>query len=245
MQDSNLPLSATLEDYIEAIARLVSRDGAARAGDIAEALSVHKSTVTSALKGLSEKGLVNYHPYAAITLTPEGREVAQDVRARHEVVRRFLREVLRVDDRTAEANACRMEHVMDPEVLRRLASFAEFARNHPKAREEWLSRLEESGPAGRHGHAHRHGQETRRGLTTLDAMEPGQRGKVVRISHSGPIRRRMVDMGLARGTEVEVLGVAPLGDPIEVKLKGYNLSLRKLEARAIEVELDGSGEGEQ
>ena len=71
----------------------------------------------------------------------------------------------------------------------------------------------------------------------LDKMKPGQRGKIARVGGAGAVSRRLVDMGVVRGTTVEVIKVAPLGDPIEVKLKGYNLSLRKEEAAGIKVEM--------
>ena len=71
----------------------------------------------------------------------------------------------------------------------------------------------------------------------LHDLPVGQRGIVVRVGGKGPSRRRMMDMGLVPGTEVEVVRVAPLGDPIEFTVKGYNLSLRKSEAKAIQVEV--------
>lgn len=71
---------------------------------------------------------------------------------------------------------------------------------------------------------------------TLDQLTPGQRAIVRKIRGTGPIRRRLMDMGLVNGAEVEMLKTAPLGDPIEYKLQGYHLSLRKTEARNIEVE---------
>ena len=71
---------------------------------------------------------------------------------------------------------------------------------------------------------------------TLDELEPGQKGRVLRIKGAGEINKRIVDMGLVRGTTVEVERVAPLGDPVEFRLKGYHLSLRKEEARSIWVE---------
>jgi len=131
-------LSATLEDYLEGISRLVARDGVARVRDIAAEMSVHKSTVTSALKGLAEKGLVNYSPYEVITFTSKGKKAAEEVVRRHEIIRRFLSDVLSVDEGVAEANACRMEHVVDREVLDRLAMFGEFARTCPRAGKDWL-----------------------------------------------------------------------------------------------------------
>jgi ferrous iron transport protein A len=66
-------------------------------------------------------------------------------------------------------------------------------------------------------------------------LKPGQSGEIVKVGGSGPSRRRMIDMGLVSGTVIEVVKVAPLGDPIEFKIKGYNLSLRKSEAREIEI----------
>ena len=71
---------------------------------------------------------------------------------------------------------------------------------------------------------------------TLDQVVPGQCVRVKRISGSGPIRRRLMDMGLIHGVEVEMLKAAPLGDPIEYRLLGYHLAMRKSEARMIEVE---------
>jgi len=70
----------------------------------------------------------------------------------------------------------------------------------------------------------------------LHQLKVGQRGIVVHVKGKGPVKRRMMDMGLVPGTEVKVVRVAPLGDPVEFKLKGYRLSLRKSEARNIIVE---------
>ncbi|MBU4272560.1 MAG: metal-dependent transcriptional regulator [Planctomycetes bacterium] len=137
---SDLPsLSMKLEDYLEAIYWIVEDKRVARARDIAAALSVHKSTVTSALRSLSRKGLVNYSAYEAATLTPKGREMAEDVVRRHEIIRGFFVQVLALDDKLADANACRMEHVLDSEVLERLASFAKFVNECPGTRRECLA----------------------------------------------------------------------------------------------------------
>jgi len=120
------PISATLEDYLEAILALSRDDGEARVRDISERLSVHKSTVTAALKTLADKALVVHEPYGGVALTAAGRHIAVRVAHSHDVVKAFLKDVLLVDGHTAEANACRMEHVMDKLVLERLVAFAEF-----------------------------------------------------------------------------------------------------------------------
>lgn len=74
-------------------------------------------------------------------------------------------------------------------------------------------------------------------LMRLDKLGIGQRGRVVRLGGKGQVRQRMMDMGLLPGSEVRMVRVAPLGDPIEFTVKGYNLSLRKIEAGEIEVEV--------
>ncbi len=72
---------------------------------------------------------------------------------------------------------------------------------------------------------------------SLHELKVGQRGIVVRVGGQGPVRRRMMDMGLVSGAEVKVVRVAPLGDPVEFLVKGYSLSLRKSEARKVTVEV--------
>ena len=71
---------------------------------------------------------------------------------------------------------------------------------------------------------------------TLKDITPGNAAKIVRINGAGPVKRRIMDMGLTKGTEVTVRKVAPLGDPIELTVRGYELSIRKDEAAAIDVE---------
>ena len=75
----------------------------------------------------------------------------------------------------------------------------------------------------------------------LHELKVGQRGIIVRVGGQGPVRRRMMDMGMVTGAEVKVVRVAPLGDPVEFEVKGYSLSLRKSEARNVIVEAPAEG----
>ena len=74
-------------------------------------------------------------------------------------------------------------------------------------------------------------------MMTLKDLNPGQQGVVISIGEKGPMRRRLMDMGVTPGTSIKVVKVAPLGDPIEINIRGYELSLRKDEADQIQVEL--------
>ena len=70
----------------------------------------------------------------------------------------------------------------------------------------------------------------------LSDLKKGEKGKIVKISGNGSVHRRLMDMGMVAGSDIEMQRVAPLGDPVEIKIKGYNLSLRKEEAACIQVE---------
>lgn len=72
---------------------------------------------------------------------------------------------------------------------------------------------------------------------TLKEMKPGQSGKVQSIGESGSLKRRIMDMGITPGVSVKVIKAAPLGDPVEINVRGYELSLRKEEAARIEVQV--------
>ena len=73
-------------------------------------------------------------------------------------------------------------------------------------------------------------------MKLLSELSIGERGKVTAVSGEGAIRRRLFDMGITPGAEVYLRKKAPLGDPIEIALRGYELTLRKADARLIEVE---------
>jgi ferrous iron transport protein A len=74
----------------------------------------------------------------------------------------------------------------------------------------------------------------------LSELAPPEKGRIVRVGGKGEIRRRLLDMGVVAGAVVEVERVAPLGDPVQIKVKGYDLALRKEEAENIQVELTES-----
>ena len=73
-------------------------------------------------------------------------------------------------------------------------------------------------------------------IRPLGELKPGDKGKIIKVGGSKVINRRLRDMGLVSGSEVEVERVAPLGDPIEIRIKGYHLALRRGEAANIQVE---------
>ncbi len=124
-------LSSSQEDYLETILGLILQTGSARTGDIAARLRVAKPSVTAALRALARRNLAIYEPYRRIRLTDAGRTAAQRVLRRHETIRSFFTDVLGVNRRTADRNACRIEHAIDETVMRRLSEFIAFASSRP------------------------------------------------------------------------------------------------------------------
>jgi len=134
-------LTASMEDYLEAILYLIHKDRVARVRDIARRLGVGMPSVSAALRVLSRRKLVNYDPYEFITLTEAGRLRAEEVTGRHEVLRRFLTDVLGMDAASAEGNACRLEHAADQALLERLGQLAEFLEAGRRRGRSWRERF--------------------------------------------------------------------------------------------------------
>ena len=131
-------LTPTLEDSLQAIYHIERAQKVARPKDISRAQNVASSTVTATLQSLAGKGMVNYEPYALITLTDKGRKRAEQLATRHRIVRNFLQDVLGLEARQAEATACDMEHAVDRQALNRFVCFLAFIQRHPPARVDWL-----------------------------------------------------------------------------------------------------------
>ena len=131
-------LSASLEDYLEVIFHLEQSNRVARAKDIADQMSVQRASVTGALKALASRGLINYSPYSFITLTTAGRSIAREIIHRHDTLKEFFTTALQLNPKEAEANACRIEHAIDPLAIERLVRFLEFIKLCPRTNMDWF-----------------------------------------------------------------------------------------------------------
>jgi DtxR family Mn-dependent transcriptional regulator len=118
-------VSSHMEDYLEAIAFLKKGKGVARVNDIGLLLRVKNPSVHAALTTLAKKNLVVHRRYGTAELTVEGARVAAGVQKRHDVIFRFLTEILGVERKNAQAEACRMEHAISDKTLEKLMKFVE------------------------------------------------------------------------------------------------------------------------
>ncbi len=254
MTANSAPLTASLENYLEAILILIRARAVARSRDISARLKVTQASVTGALQALGERGLVNYEPYGFVTLTDAGAEAARKVLRRHEALRDFFVKILAIDEAEADEAACRMEHGISKPIVDRLVEFARFVETCPRAGEKWVRGFAYYCAEAKHNPEHCEGcikscldelslkkQNLKAGspaagrALTLNELKPGDKGLVEKIGGAAAIRRRLADMGINKHSLVEVVRLAPMGDPMDVKIKGYHLSLRREESENIRV----------
>ena len=141
-----MKLSESLEDYLEAIYNEILKKNEAKVTDISNILNVKKASVTGALISLKNKGLINYEPYSAITLTKLGEKLAADIIQKHKVMSEFLENILNLPKDEAIENACKMEHIMSETMFNRMTKFSvfiqELCKTNPKKKKK-ISKLYE------------------------------------------------------------------------------------------------------
>ncbi len=254
-------LTQSLEDYLEAIWVTSLKEKVVRVKNIVKRLNVKTASVVGALKILADKGLVIHERYGYVELTQQGIDRAKKIYERHETLTKFFHEILGIEFEPAVKDACQVEHYLNKDTMERIVKLIKFIETCPEGEPLWLSRFhyfvkhgehpekccspakERVRRAGREGNSMQVDDETdqvNKEHVKLSTLKVGQEAKVVRVSAESSLKRRLLDMGIVPGTKVRLEKIAPLGDPIDVIVKGYHLSLRKEEASAITVEIQSS-----
>jgi DtxR family Mn-dependent transcriptional regulator len=208
-------LSAKMEDYLETIALLAKETRVVRVKDIAKALKVKMPSVTSALQKLGERGLIVYEKYGYVDLTEEGRQIAEKVYSRHSCLSDFFHEVLRIDRKKADEEACRVEHHLSPDSCRQFFKLVEYVKSRSDDgswMDDLIALMEEK---------------------PLTEFPEGAETVIVRIEAQGVLKKRLMELGFRKGERLLLVRYAPFKDPLQVQIKGYNLSLRVEEANTI------------
>ncbi len=130
-------LSSQMEDYLEAIYNLCRDERVARVKAIADRLEVTNPSVVGAIRKLKDRNLVVQEPYGYVRLTMEGEKIAGAITHRHEVLSNFLKDILGLDHETASVDACKIEHAVSSETVRRLRAVAEFIKKEPHIKVDW------------------------------------------------------------------------------------------------------------
>jgi len=124
--------SPNLEQYVETIAYLLTKDKVCTVSEIAGLAQVTRAAASRAVKELADKELVTHRTYGYVDLTEGGRELAAQLAQRHHTLQQFLEQVLAFDPETADREACRLEHQVDDELARRIGLLNEIVAGDTK-----------------------------------------------------------------------------------------------------------------
>jgi DtxR family transcriptional regulator, Mn-dependent transcriptional regulator len=235
-------LSSAMEDYLEAIYHLEQTHRIARVRDIADRLGVKMSSVSSALKSLGSRGLIRYDPHQFITLTERGMEKAEDIVRNHEILQRFFQRVLKLDPASAEDNACRIEHHLDPEVIEKLIRFLEFIELCPVEQTRRFDGINDTCrdciscldcAKDKVLNRTRLQEEALAVGMTLAEIKPGSQVIIDSFKEDSRIQRLLSERTLSPGTIVEVEKNHSETGGVSVNIKGYHVSLSSEEASAV------------
>lgn len=241
-EPKNDNLSASLEDYLEAIYNLSTESKVARSKEIAELLGVSKSSVTGALHVLKKKGLVNYKPYDCITLTEFGQDAAVEVARRHGILKSFFVNILGVETEVAQQAACKAEHNLGPQIFKRLLFFIEFVTQSNDSgynlaeefRKSCNKRLQDEGgrvipevPSAR--------TETEpKQAGPLSKIKAGETVILAGIDAGRDMKSRLASMGLVSNVEIKVVQNSHPG-PFVISVKNSKMMLGRGMAEKIRV----------
>jgi DtxR family transcriptional regulator, manganese transport regulator len=130
----------TIEDYAELIYILQDKTGKVHTNDVAFALDVSPASVTEIFQKLGDEDYINYEKYSGVTLTSKGKKIAIETKRKHDTLKKFLM-ILGIAEKTADEDACKIEHIVTPETMKRLTKFVEFVQKF-KEGPRWLDNFE-------------------------------------------------------------------------------------------------------
>ncbi|HSW59030.1 MAG TPA: metal-dependent transcriptional regulator [Dehalococcoidales bacterium] len=230
-------VTPAMQDYLEAMLSLSESKDEIRVTDLAARLSIAKATVAQGIEHLKKHGLVLQEKYGPVELTASGKAMAVEVRWRHVKLKQFLTEVLNVDAKIAEKDACLMEHLVSQHTMNRLMHFLQSTDCMNCAQDTNLKTASDKDKLSEMpGSKEINSMETKP-VRALNELKVGERGRVIRLTANPALRSRILDMGVTPGAEILMKGHAPMGDPVKVDVKGYQLTLRRDEAAQIYVKV--------
>jgi len=212
-------VSATIEEYLEAIYALQERNGSAKTTELAKRLGVALGTITNTIESMEKQNLVVHEPYKGVKLTAKGRKKALDVVRRHRLSERLLTDILQFEWSKAHDAACKLEHaIAGDEIIKPL----EKALRHPKTCPHGNPIPSESG---------RLVEEKSEMLTSLSQ---GESSVIVKITDERQdMLQYLATLGLVPGASVSIEEKAPFNGPIIVKVMGASYALGRNVASVI------------
>ncbi len=221
-------LTKTMEDYLEAVWIIALKKNVVRVKDLMDYFTAKVSTINNAIKVLAREELVSHEKYGHVELTRKGEKLARRLYERHMNISRFLTEVLNTPEKIAIEEACHIEHYLGKNSYENLLKLQDFlakpsdGKSGLESFQQFLDAVSKNSAAA--------------GVfVSLDRLKENDRGTVKKIIGNAELRGRLLAMGLITNASFEVVRMAPLGDPVTIKIKNYFLSIRKDEAEAVMV----------
>ncbi len=219
-------MSASTEEYLEALYTLTQNGKPAGTTAISKRLGIAAPSVTEMVKKLADEGYVNYSRYEGVTLTPKGYDIARRMTRKHRLLERFLHDTLKIGHDRLHHEACEMEHALSDTTERALCQSLKSPCRCPddnklipacdlgfsscdecrKFSGEKLPRREED-------------------VVSLSMLRENQEGRIAFIRGDNKVLRRLLDLGLTPGTKIRVVRIAPLKGPVEITVRGSRLAL--------------------
>ncbi|MEM2917477.1 MAG: metal-dependent transcriptional regulator [Candidatus Bathyarchaeia archaeon] len=198
----NGEVTEVVEEYLEAIYKLEGKGKTAKTSELVKWLQVAPGTITNTVERLEKEGLITHVPYKGVKLTRKGRKIALNVIRRHRLSERLLTDLLQVEWSEAHDVACKFEHCLSNDVIKKL----EKVLGHPKTCPHGNPIPAKNGSIP---------EEQSQSLTSLNKRE---KGIIVKITEEDPdLLRYLEKMKLFPGTLIEVVDKAPFNGPITIR----------------------------
>jgi DtxR family Mn-dependent transcriptional regulator len=236
-------MSASTEEYLEALYTLTQDGRSASTSDLSKRLRIAPASVTEMLKKLADNNYVNYSPYQGVTLTSAGFEIAEQMTRKHRLLERFLHDTLKIGNEKVHQEACAMEHVLSDETERAMCQNLQAPDKCPDDDnvippcnldfssclecQKWEGDLEKVG-------------KRKKSVISLSMLKEKQEAVISFIRGDNKALRRLTDLGLTPGTKICVNRIAPLKGPVQISVRGCRLALGDQIACNVFVEKDGN-----
>ena len=235
-------LTPALEDYLETLWEILQHKKVAQISEVAERRSVNVTSVTPAMKRLKKMGLVDYVARAYVDLTPAGIDVARRIKSRHDLIKRFLFEILGVSEKNAAKDACEAEHMFSDETIDRLVRFFEYIERCDETETQFLKRYLNCSvvhPDKKHKNCSCTKQERlarKKKLPParyLSRLSSGESATILQVVAEEAMRHSLIDRGILSGKKIKVARIDSEGEPIWVKIGTDEIELTIREAASI------------
>jgi DtxR family Mn-dependent transcriptional regulator len=227
MSIASAELSEQTEEYLEAMFTLSKGERAVKTTELAKHLKISPASVTEMVQNLAERGYVDYKKYYGTTLTKKGLRMAKKMKRKHRLLERFLADVLKIAPEKVHDEACKMEHALSDEAEEALCKILNQPDLCPddnkvipacgKPVKNCAECLEGKVPGKQGQRKHR--------LKPLSDLSPGKKAIVAFIRGGKSVVKRLADLGLTHGTEIETLNSAPFGGPVKIAVRGSEVAI--------------------